>query len=298
MCPYPLARWNFFFFWLHRTAGGIWVPQPGTEPRSSQWNCRVILPGPPGTSPKDGILGNSGIYEVGRISAFLRWSIFLDVCRFGLFFLSRKGLASLTFLFPFGIRKLPDIGGVGWRVGVNWGTWLLWQSFHHLSCNSFEKMLTSHNCSDLNQTVYVCVCVLGGMRGILRQIVGKKLPLHVYASVMIQNNLSVFMCHSVAMEKKGCPCLHLQTRLWYLQSPFLIGLLLAQTVKNLPAVQETWVWSLGGEDPLEKGMATHSSILIWRIPRTEEPGGVQSVGLQRVRHDWTTNTMTNVYFSN
>ena len=52
-------------------------------------------------------------------------------------------------------------------------------------------------------------------------------------------------------------------------------------VKNLPAVQETWVQSLGQEDPLEKEMATHSSILAWRIPRTEEPGGLQSMGLQR-----------------
>ena len=48
--------------------------------------------------------------------------------------------------------------------------------------------------------------------------------------------------------------------------------MVAQTVKNLPAVQEAWVLSLGWEDPLEKGMATHSSILAWRIPRTEEPG--------------------------
>ena len=59
----------------------------------------------------------------------------------------------------------------------------------------------------------------------------------------------------------------------------------AQTVKNLPAVQETKVRSLGQEDPLEKGMATHSSILAWRMPKTEEPGGLQSMGLQKVRHD-------------
>ena len=52
----------------------------------------------------------------------------------------------------------------------------------------------------------------------------------------------------------------------------------AQMVKNLPAVQETWVRSLGREDPLEKGMATHSSILAWIIPWTEEPGGLQSMG--------------------
>ena len=51
---------------------------------------------------------------------------------------------------------------------------------------------------------------------------------------------------------------------------------MAQMVKNLPAVQENWVQSLGQEDPLEKGMATHSSILAWRIPWTEEPGGLQS----------------------
>ena len=55
--------------------------------------------------------------------------------------------------------------------------------------------------------------------------------------------------------------------------------------KNLSAIQETLVPSLGQEDPLEKGVATHSNILAWRIPQTEEPGGLQSMGLQRVRHD-------------
>ena len=53
---------------------------------------------------------------------------------------------------------------------------------------------------------------------------------------------------------------------------------MAQTVKNPPAMRETWVRSLGWEDPLEEGMATHSSILAWRIPWTEEPGGLQSMG--------------------
>ena len=56
-------------------------------------------------------------------------------------------------------------------------------------------------------------------------------------------------------------------------------------VKNLPTMQETQVQSVGREDPLEKGMATHSSILAWRIPRTEEPGRLQSMGLQRVGHN-------------
>ena len=60
---------------------------------------------------------------------------------------------------------------------------------------------------------------------------------------------------------------------------------MAQMVKNPPGMQETWVQSLGWEDPLEEGMATHSSILVCRIPWTEEPGELQSVGLQRVRHD-------------
>ena len=61
-----------------------------------------------------------------------------------------------------------------------------------------------------------------------------------------------------------------------------------QTVKRLPARRETWVRSLGQEDPLEKEMATHSSILAWRIPWMEEPGALQSTGSQRVRHDWAT----------
>ena len=58
---------------------------------------------------------------------------------------------------------------------------------------------------------------------------------------------------------------------------------MAQTIKNLPAIQETQVRSPGQEDPLEKGMSNHFSILAWRIPWTEEPGGLQSVGSQKVR---------------
>ena len=61
--------------------------------------------------------------------------------------------------------------------------------------------------------------------------------------------------------------------------------LVAQMVKNLPAMGETGVRSLGWENPLEKGVATHSGILAWRTPWTEEPGGLQSKGSQRVRHD-------------
>ena len=59
-------------------------------------------------------------------------------------------------------------------------------------------------------------------------------------------------------------------------------------VKHLPTMQETWVWFLGGEDPQEKEMATHSSTFTWKIPWMEEPGGLQSMGSQRVGHDWAT----------
>ena len=67
---------------------------------------------------------------------------------------------------------------------------------------------------------------------------------------------------------------------------------MAQIVKKLPAMHETQVRSLDWEDPLEEGMATHSSILAWRTPRTEDPGGLRSIGSQRVGCDCVTNTFT------
>ena len=71
---------------------------------------------------------------------------------------------------------------------------------------------------------------------------------------------------------------------FYLIIVLLWASLVAQLVENLPAMQETWIRFLGREDPLEKGMATHSSILAWRFLWTEEPGGLQSLGLQK---SWT-----------
>ena len=68
-------------------------------------------------------------------------------------------------------------------------------------------------------------------------------------------------------------------------------------IRNPPAMQDTWVWSLGQEDPLEEGMATHSSILAWRIPWTEESGGIWSIGLQRVRHNWSDLACTHIHSS-
>ena len=74
--------------------------------------------------------------------------------------------------------------------------------------------------------------------------------------------------------------------------------LVTQTVKSLPAVLETQVQSLGQEEPLEKEMATHSSILAWIIPWTEEPGELQSMGMQRVRNDWVTKQQILIYSEN
>ena len=68
--------------------------------------------------------------------------------------------------------------------------------------------------------------------------------------------------------------------------------LVTQTVKIVLAVQKTWVPSLDWEDPLENGMVTHSSIFAWRIPQTEQHGGLQFMGSQRVRHNWSTSTFT------
>ena len=77
----------------------------------------------------------------------------------------------------------------------------------------------------------------------------------------------------------------LLTKVHLVKSMVFLIFLVAQTVKNLPATQETWVQFLDWEDPLEKGMAIHSSVLAWRIPWMEKPGGLHSMGSQRVRHD-------------
>ena len=89
----------------------------------------------------------------------------------------------------------------------------------------------------------------------------------------------LFYCISVQ-------CAGHKINLWSLFGASLV----AQMVKNAPAMRVTWVRFLGWEDPLEMGMATYSSILAWRIPWTEEPGRLQSMGSQRVRRDWGTFT--------
>ena len=87
------------------------------------------------------------------------------------------------------------------------------------------------------------------------------------------------------VEKNGNNILNtICARFWIFKEYSLV----AWIVTNLPAKQETQVWSLGRKDPLEKRIATHSSILAWRIPWTEEPAGLQSTGSKRVGHDWAT----------
>ena len=115
-----------------------------------------------------------------------------------------------------------------------------------------------------------CVCVCGG----------------VCVCVCVCYSSVVWLCDRLDCSTLSCS-VHgiLQTSL------------VAQTVKNLLAMQETWVRSLGQEDSLEKEMATHSSIPAWRIPWTKEPYRLQSMGVQRVGHDWVTNTRTHWSFN-
>ena len=97
-----------------------------------------------------------------------------------------------------------------------------------------------------------------------------------------ESDLQRLVLLPLKMEERGKPRDAGSSRSWKRQE---MTFLATQIVKNLPAMQKTQVQSLGQEDPLEKGMATQSSILAWRIPWTEEPGKLQSMGSQRVRHN-------------
>ena len=88
--------------------------------------------------------------------------------------------------------------------------------------------------------------------------------------------------------------IHIYTFVFIFFSIMVWATLVAQMLKNQPAMWETWVQTLGEEDPLEKGMATHSSILAWSIPWTEELGRLQSMELQRIGHKWVTNTTLSI----
>ena len=108
-------------------------------------------------------------------------------------------------------------------------------------------------------------------------------------SLVITYYMNDFYCHSTTLS------LGYKTIYFTVQREKRLRLsawvsLVAQMVKNLPAMQETRVWTLAREDPLEKGMASHASILAWRIPWTEKPARLQSMVSQRVRHYWRTTT--------
>ena len=98
------------------------------------------------------------------------------------------------------------------------------------------------------------------------------------STLALRMGVSVSVAHFVSILSG---CIIAARALYHLSQDFPV----AQTVKNLPVMQETWVLSLGWEIPLEKGMAIHSSILAWRIPWTEEPDGLQSMGSQIVGHN-------------
>ena len=106
----------------------------------------------------------------------------------------------------------------------------------------------------------------------------RKGPLDGTLTIMPCSLLTAWLGYFQGVVQALSPLGHLavpSSLIWFRCCPSLV----AQLVKNLPVMQETQVWSLGWEDPLEKEMATHSSILVWRIPWTEEPGGLQSMGL-------------------
>ena len=106
-------------------------------------------------------------------------------------------------------------------------------------------------------------------------------------SFSVENNKSIYIYKIISRSSELQNCCTVWLKQYFIVYAMVEKTsLVAQTVKCLPTMRETWVWSLGREDPLEKEMATHSSIHAWKIPWTEEPGGLQSVGSQRVGHDW------------
>ena len=156
-----------------------------------------------------------------------------------------------------------------WRIPMDRGTW--WATIHGVTKSlTWLKWLSMH-----------------------MQILGKSAA----AAAASKSHWSCpTLCNPIDSSPPGSSVSGiLQARIWSgLPFPPPIGNSrtpwVGQMVENVPAMWETWVWPLGWEDPLEKGMATYSSIIACRIPWTEEPGRLQSMGSQRVGHDWVTNT--------
>ena len=160
--------------------------------------------------------------------------------------------------------RLSDWTEPNWTV-VRGGT------LHHFLWNRINWDLPSrdpnHACA-MRLCVCVCVCVQNRCDSSSRLFTVSPFALWHYPHLAILSHF--FACFLVTSLKN----------LSFLLTHFILewASLVAQLVKNLPARQKTWVQSLGWEDPLEKEMTTHSSILAWRIPWTEEPGGLQSTG--------------------
>ena len=113
----------------------------------------------------------------------------------------------------------------------------------------------------------------------------------IHVSILPQIPLSFRLSHNIEQSSLCCTHTHTHTYVYIVCVCVYIYIwasLVAQSAKNLPLMQETWVWSLGQEDPLEKEMVTHSSILVWTIPWTEEPGGWWPIELQGVKHNLVT----------
>ena len=118
-----------------------------------------------------------------------------------------------------------------------------------------------------------------------------------------RNRKNPTKCETMSQSLKSCTSGPATSALIWV--PLAWASQVAPMVKNMPARKISMpagnlrhVWSLGQEDPLEEEMTTHSSILAWRIPRTEEPGGLQSIGLQRVGHDWSNLAQHSPFFNN
>ena len=141
----------------------------------------------------------------------------------------------------------------------------------HQACYKWSKNINYINCSELLLHLHIIWYFILPVSITSYWLISTcLLSLYKYLILYTYSNICVYMNINF---------------IWYMS-------LVTQTVKHLPTVWETWVRSLGQEDPLEKEMATHSSTLAWKIPWTEERSMLQSMGSQRVRHDW----VTSLYF--
>ena len=185
----------------------------------------------------------------------------------------------------------------GWRSLVGCGPWGHYESdttdwlHFHFHFHALEKEMATH--SSILAWRIPGMREPGGLSSMESHRVGHDWSDIVAAAAIYSNrDTNIFDYHpilsSVHMDTKGQSE---RRRNWEIGIDIWASLV-AKTIKNSPALQEIRVRSLGREDPMEKGMASHSSILPWKIPWTQKPGRPQSMGLQRVGHNWRTDTST------